>query len=124
MESTVCYAPEEMSTAEGSLGNSQGEAGNKSERGSRLKSVPHLTAQDFVVKQLEDTELFLAREVTSSDLFFQTDQLGLLSRDPLGQEQENWHPHRRSDCHRSHQFSSLLRGVSNADGCRVGSSSK
>lgn len=51
MEST-CYTPEEMSTAEGALGTVEGEAGNKSERGNRLKSVPHLTAQDFVVKTI------------------------------------------------------------------------
>ena len=47
-----CYTPEEMSTPEGALGTVEGEAGNNSKRGSWLKSVPHLTAQDFVVKTI------------------------------------------------------------------------
>lgn len=48
----TCYTPEEMSSAERALGTIKGEVGNMSERGSWLKSVPHLTAQDFVVKTI------------------------------------------------------------------------
>lgn len=59
-----------MSTSEGAFRTLEGEAGNKSERRSWLKSVPHLTAQGFVVKTIGRHGMVSVREVTSPDLFF------------------------------------------------------
>lgn len=75
-------------------------------RGSGWRVFPTSQPRILLWKQLEDTELFLLGKWHHLT-YFSNRSTRLLSKDPLGQEQENWHPHRRSDCHRSHQFSSL-----------------
>ena len=78
----------------------------RAKEGAGWRVFPTSQPRVLLWKQLEDTEWFLSGKWHHLT-YFSNRSTRLLSRDLPGQQQESRHPHRRSDWHRSHQFSTL-----------------